>query len=85
MAKNIPFSSGFMLTSIIGFLVSVLFVMQLSITWGFTFALVFVILFIASVIKMRHVEAEDVYSMKELAIHEKGHYSKTKKKPKKKK
>jgi len=83
MAKNVPFSSGFMLTSILGFLISVLFVMKISLTWGFTFALMFVIMFIASVVNMSHIEAEDVLSMKELAVHEKGHYSKNK--PKKKK
>ena len=82
MAK-VPFTSGFMLTSILGFLISVLFVMKISLTWGFTFALVFVILFVASVVSMGRIEAEDVISMKELAIHEKGHYRK--KKPKKKK
>lgn len=75
MAGNIPFSSGFMLTSIIGFLVSVLFVMKISDTWGFTFALVFVLMFIASVITMGQIEAEDKYSLKHLGVHEKGHYA----------
>ena len=87
MVRNVPFSSGFMLTSILGFLVSVLFVMKISLTWGFTFALVFVIMFVASVVNMSHVEAEDKYSMSLLGIHEKGHYTKGKKKsnkPKKK-
>jgi len=80
MAKNLPFSSGFMLTSIIGFFVSVFFVMKISPTWGFTFALVFVIMFVASIITMSQIEAEDKYSLKELAVHEKGHYKRKKKK-----
>jgi len=80
MAKVVPLSSSFMLTSILGFLISVFFVMQISISWGFTFALVFVIMFIASIINMSQLEAEDRYALKSLAIHEKGHYQKRKKK-----
>ncbi len=60
-----------MLTSIIGFMVSVLFVMKLSVSWGFTFALFFVIMFIASIVSMSSLEAEDRYGWDELAIHEK--------------
>ena len=84
MARNLPFSSGFMLTSIIGFFVSVFFVMKLSLTWGFTFALVFIIMFIASIITMSQIEAEDKYALKELAVHEQIHGRKKKKKGKKK-
>jgi multisubunit Na+/H+ antiporter MnhB subunit len=76
MAQHVPLTSGFMLTSIIGFLVSVFFVWKLSENWGFTFGLFFVIMFIASVINMSHIEAEDKYGLEELAIHEKGHYAK---------
>ncbi len=78
MAKIIPFSSGFMLTSILGFMVSVLFVMDYSPTWGFTFALVFVIMFVASIVTMSRIEADDKYSLEELKVHEKGHYSRKK-------
>lgn len=80
MAKHVPFSSGFMLTSILGFMISVLFVMNISATWGFTFALIFVIMFIASIVTMGQIEAEDRYGLKELAVHEKGHYVRKKKK-----
>ena len=80
MERGIPFSSGFMLSSILGFFISVFFVMKMSPTWGFTFALVFVIMFIASVVTLSHLEADDRYGMKELAIHEKGHYQRHKKK-----
>jgi 4-hydroxybenzoate polyprenyltransferase len=76
MAKGVPFSSGFMLSSIIGFFISVFFVMDISPTWGLTFAIIFVIMFIASVVTLSHIEADDRYGMKELAIHEKGHYRK---------
>jgi hypothetical protein len=78
MASHVPFSSGFMLTSILGFFISVFFVMKISLTWGFTFALVFVIFFVSSVVSMSHIEAEDREAMDKLAMHEKGHYKKKK-------
>ena len=80
MASHVPFSGGFMLTSILGFLISVLFVMKISATWGFTFALVFVLMFIASVVTMSRIDADDKYSMNELAVHDKGHYANKRKK-----
>ncbi|MBU1199489.1 MAG: hypothetical protein KKF46_00630 [Nanoarchaeota archaeon] len=79
MANNVPFSSGFMLTSMLGFLISVLFVMKYSETWGFTFALVFVIMFIASIVTMGQIDADDRYGVKALAVHHKDHYKKKKK------
>ncbi|MFH0870161.1 MAG: hypothetical protein V1866_03835 [archaeon] len=71
MARYAPLTSGFMLTSIIGFLVSVFFVVKIDLTWGFTFALFFVIAFVASVVSMSKIEADDKYGLQELAIHEK--------------
>ncbi|MBN2459221.1 hypothetical protein JXB28_02960 [Candidatus Woesearchaeota archaeon] len=79
MEGDIPFSSGFMLTTMLGFFISVFFVMGISPTWGFTFALTFVILFVASVVSMSHIEASNREAMEKLAIHEKGHYRKKKK------
>jgi 4-hydroxybenzoate polyprenyltransferase len=70
MAKHVPLTSGFMLTSIVGFFLSVFFVWKLSETWGFTFALFFVITFIASIVSMSRIEADDKYGLEELAIHE---------------
>lgn len=80
MDKVVPLSSGFMLTSIIGFLVSVFFVMKISETWGFLFTFFFVIMFIASIINMGQLEAANRYELGELAIHEKGHYQRRKQK-----
>jgi len=57
MAKKVPvvpFKGSFMLTSIIGFFVSVYYVMSLSKTWGFTFAIFFATMFIASLISMTY-------------------------------
>ncbi len=78
MDKVVPLSSGFMLTSIIGFFVAVFFVWKMSETWGFLFALFFIIMFIASIINMSQLEAADRYDLGELAIHEKGHYQRRK-------
>lgn len=51
--KYAPLDSKFMLVSIIGFFVSAFYVYQyLSKSWGFTFVLFFVIMFISSVISM---------------------------------
>lgn len=52
MAKIAPLSGGFMITSIVGFLASVLFVYDASVSWGVTFMIFFAIMFIASIISM---------------------------------
>jgi len=55
MAKSlpvVPLKSSFMITAIVGFFISVYYVMSLSKTWGFAFALFFVTMFIASLISM---------------------------------
>jgi hypothetical protein len=79
MSQHVPLTSGFMLTSIVGFLVAVFFVWKLSETWGFTFGLFFLIMFIASVVNMTKIEADDKYGLEELAIHDKDHYAKKRK------
>ncbi|MGV8168536.1 MAG: MFS transporter [Candidatus Nanoarchaeia archaeon] len=63
-----PLSSGFMVTSIIGFLVSIWLIMDWSQSWGFTFALFFAMMFIASMISMTKAEPIPEH-MEELAIH----------------
>ena len=54
LPKVVPLRSSFMLTAIIGFIISALFVYKQlgNKTWGFTFMLFFGIMFIASVISM---------------------------------
>lgn len=63
-----PLSNGFMLTSMLGFIISAIFAAsgRLSPTWGFTFCMMFVIMFISSFISMTHapVEAELQIDMK---------------------
>lgn len=58
----VPLSSGFMLTSLVGFIISVFFIYQkegqiLGISfksWGFLFALFFVMMFIAAMLSMTY-------------------------------
>jgi len=53
MAKGIrfvPLKASFMLASIIGLIVSILFIGNLNKTWSFAFALVFALMFIASLL-----------------------------------
>lgn len=64
-----PLSAGFMLTSILGFFVSLWLVMDLSVTWGFTMVLFFVIMFFSSMISMTKAEPIPEH-MVHLAIHE---------------
>ncbi len=53
-----PLSSGFMLTSIVGFLISAFYVLPQSDKWGFTFVLFFALMFVASLISMTYSPGE---------------------------
>lgn len=73
-----PLPSGYMLTSIIGFLVSTLYILpEFSANWGIVMGVFFLILFIASVVSMSTVPSGDLAleeaHMRELAIHHKIH------------
>jgi uncharacterized membrane protein len=50
----VPLKNSFMVASIIGFFVSIVYISNYSKTWAFTFALVFVLMFIASMISMTY-------------------------------
>lgn len=52
-----PLSSSLFLVSILGFLISVAYTMsgRLDMTWGFTFALFFLVLFVATLVSMEPV------------------------------
>lgn len=58
-----PLPGSFMLISILGFLISAFYVFGLSATWGFTFALVFTLMFVASMISLFKADAEDQLEM----------------------
>ena len=53
-----PLSSSFMLTSMVGFLVSAFFVYGLSKTWGFTLGLFFALMFIAAMVSMTYAPVD---------------------------
>jgi len=62
-------SAGFMLTSIVGFFISVFFVWpKFSISWGFTFSLFFAMMFVASIISMTKADFSDKEIQEELHI-----------------
>jgi hypothetical protein len=52
MVKYAPLSGGFMIASIVGFLVSSIYIAGFSINWGIALSIVFVLMFIASLISM---------------------------------
>ena len=53
-----PLSGGYMITSIVGFLISAFYILPKSKTWGFTFVLFFTLMFIASLISMAYAPSD---------------------------
>jgi nicotinamide riboside transporter PnuC len=73
--KVAPLKSSFMLISMLGFMVSVVYTSYGTIneTWGFTFGLVFAMMFVASLISMTNAPYEEQLKMAEdFSIH---HYT----------
>lgn len=64
--RVVPLSSGFMLTSIVGAIVSGMYVYPINRSWGFTLLLFFTIMLIASFISMTYapLEAENALKVK---------------------
>jgi len=55
MIKNVaPLTGGFMISSIVGFLISSVWIFPQSSSWGFTFSLIFALMFIAAMISMTY-------------------------------
>ncbi|MCK4521934.1 MAG: hypothetical protein KAU20_05135 [Nanoarchaeota archaeon] len=52
--KAAPLHGSFMLTAILGFLISVIWVYPKNRSYGFAFGLIFVLMFIASIISMTY-------------------------------
>ena len=50
--KPAPLNASFMVTAILGLLISVMYVRKLSPTWAFAFSLVFIIMIISALISM---------------------------------
>jgi len=52
MVKPAPLKASFMLGSMIGFLISALYIPEFSKTWAFAFGLLFTLMFMASLLSM---------------------------------
>ena len=53
-----PLSGGFMVTSIVGFIISAFYILPSSKTWGFTFVLFFTLMFVSSAISMTYAPSD---------------------------
>ena len=53
-----PLSAGFVLTAMMGFIISSVYVYPRSVTWGFTFVLFFILMFVSSLISMTYAPSE---------------------------
>lgn len=82
-----PLSTGFMLTSIIGFFISLLVIYPVSASFGFAFMLVFLVLFIASVVSMTKAEVStrNTLYLHRMPVHVEKHIARVKKHIRKKK
>lgn len=58
-----PLPGSFMITSIVGFFISIFLVYPKSPTWGFAFILIFILMFIASVISMTYADVDSMIAM----------------------
>ncbi|MCH8329447.1 MAG: hypothetical protein IIB81_03575 [Nanoarchaeota archaeon] len=56
-----PLKGGYMITSIIGFFISAIYVFPRSYTWGLTFLIFFTMMFVASMISMTYGPDEAMY------------------------
>jgi hypothetical protein len=75
LANVAPLKGGYMITSMVGFIISALYVYPRSDSWGFTFIIFFTLMFIASLISMTYGPDEAMYH----PGHEKHFVSKVKK------
>jgi len=56
-----PLTGGFMITSMLGFIISAIYVFPRSYNWGFTFVIFFTLMFVASMISMTYGPDEAMY------------------------
>ena len=85
--KYVPLPTSFMLISIIGFFISLFVVYPVSPSFGFAFMLVFIVMFIASMVSMTQAEIEtrDSLYLHGMPKHVEKHRARVKKHVKKKK
>ena len=68
--KYAPLTGFFMLTSLLGFIISVMVIWGLSKTWSLAFAILFGAMFIASILSMTYAKPESLLKV-ELHKHKK--------------
>ena len=66
MRKIAPLPGSFMLASMLGFAISLVWVWPNSKPFGFTFMLVFVAMFIASLVSLRNAPIEDLLEQEKI-------------------
>lgn len=59
-----PLPTSFMLTAILGFIVSALWVFPISYNWGLTFLIIFTLMFITSIINMSKAPVMPQYKLR---------------------
>lgn len=60
-----PLKGGYMITSIVGFIISALYVFPRSDNWGITFSIFFSLMFVASLIAMTYGPDEAMLYVKQ--------------------
>ncbi len=79
MFKVAPLHSSMMLISMTGFILCSFYLTHpIYMSWAWAFTIVFVIMFIATLISMSKSPIGMEESLERLAIHKKGHYKKKK-------
>ena len=78
--KPAPLPSSFMLTAILGFIISAMWVFPQSTNWGFTFFVFFTIMFIASVVSMAHAPVDELAALDKDTLNKQKPHKKRKKK-----
>jgi uncharacterized membrane protein len=72
---NQPLSSSYMLVSLMGFIFSA-FMLDIFPSWAFAFMIVFLVMFVSSVVSMSNLPFEYPDILDELRIHDPLHYHK---------
>lgn len=63
LTKVAPLSAAFQALAILGFLTSTVYIVQYSLTWGIAFSLIFMAMFIASMISMERASPDAQLSL----------------------
>ena len=58
--KVVPLSGSFLMTSIIGFLISVFYVFRKYPDWGFAFMIVFAVMFVSAFVSIMYASPEEL-------------------------